>query len=462
MARLSASRWLPAVVLAAILFLHGALGQAVPKRLPVPAADAQAKAEKLIRDLFKDDYGKKKPADQLALTAKLLDQAKETKDDPAARFVLLREVRDLAVQAGDLTQALRIVDDTAREYEVNPAALQATVLETASALPATPTLSKAIAETALDVVEEAVSTDDFEAAARLLKVAEAAAQKAKSIPLVSAAHAKGKQAEAVRKEFEQAKVAAEKLAKDPKDAEASAAYGKYLCLRKGDWDKGLPFLLEGNDAKLKELAVKELRNPSEPADQIDLAEGWMGFAGKQPEPEKTALLMRTYNWFRQARPKVTGLKTKVDKAMASLPRHYLTDLDEFDVKLGPWKFGKGETGCPTPTLITIGGKRSPLSLCLHAPANDYSAVKYRLGKSAKLFKTRVAIDESTPGSLTPLTFVVLGDGKLLWTSQPVKVSGNSQLCNISVTGVDVLELRAQCPGRYEGAYAVWVEPYVLR
>lgn len=60
------------------------------------------------------------------------------------------------------------------------------------------------------------------------------------------------------------------------------------------------------------------------------------------------------------------------------------------------------------------------------------------------------------------TFLVLGDGKTLWTSQPVKTSGSLQSCTVSVDGVEVLELRAHWPGRAEGAYAVWVEPQVAR
>jgi len=96
--------------------------------LPAPDAAAQAAAEKLIRNLFEDDFARKKPAEQLALSTKLLDQAKETKDDPAARFVLLREARDLAVQAGDVVQALRIVDVLAREFDVSAPAFKTAVL----------------------------------------------------------------------------------------------------------------------------------------------------------------------------------------------------------------------------------------------------------------------------------------------------------------------------------------------
>lgn len=446
-----------------LLLLVPVIAEGPAKKLPAPDAAAQAAAEKLIKSLFKDDYLKKRPADQLALSAKLLDQARETKDDPTARFVLLREARDLAVQAGDVAQALRIVDELGREFDVSQSGLKAAVLEAAAALPATPTLSKTIAESALEVIDEAVAADEFEAAGKLLKLADVAAQKAKSVPLVSSVQARAKEVDGVRKEFEKAKAAAETLAKDPKDADANVTYGKFLCLRKADWEKGLPLLLEGSDAKLKELAVKELRNPTEPADQVDLAEAWIDYAAKQVGPDKTALQMRAYHWLRQARPKVTGLtKTKVEKAMTTLPRHYLTDMDEFDVKLGPWKFGKGNIGNPDATPITINGKRSPLSLTMAPPSNDFSNVKYRLGKSAKTFKANVAIDEAVDGAITPITFTVLGDGKALWSSKPIKFSRSPQTCNISVAGVDVLELRVLCPGRYEGAYAVWVEPHVQR
>ena len=37
-----------------------------------------------------------------------------------------------------------------------------------------------------------------------------------------------------------------------------------------------------------------------------------------------------------------------------------------------------------------------------------------------------------------------------------------KLKEVDVTGVDVLELRVECPGDYTNAQAVWVEPRVLQ
>jgi len=75
-------------------------------------------------------------------------------------------------------------------------------------------------------------------------------------------------------EFERAKQANTTLAKKPDDPEANFTAGKYLCLVKGDWDKGLPLLAKGSDAKLKELAQKELAGPKDAAEQAAVGDGW--------------------------------------------------------------------------------------------------------------------------------------------------------------------------------------------
>jgi hypothetical protein len=56
---------------------------------------------------------------------------------------------------------------------------------------------------------------------------------------------------------------------------------------------------------------------------------------------------------------------------------------------------------------------------------------------------------------------VLGDGRLLWKSKSVDAARVVQECEVGVAGVDVLELRVDCPGSYVNAQAVWLEPRVL-
>ena len=144
----------------------------------------------------------------------------------------------------------------------------------------------------------------------------------------------------------------------------------------------------------------------------------------------------------------------------SLPRQYLAEMDEFDVKMGPWALGKGRLNGEKP--ITVKGKSSPMGLSVHPPSDGFSSVKYHLDKTAKIFKTGVAINDESPGAKTPITFAVFGDGKPLWSSRPITKTRDVQFCSTSVVGINVLELRAICPGDHVDAHAVWVEPLVTR
>jgi hypothetical protein len=161
---------------------------------------------------------------------------------------------------------------------------------------------------------------------------------------------------------------------------------------------------------------------------------------------------------------------------------YLSDMQEFDVKVsegppgrprfakkGNLGLGEGDPRYPY-GRIRVNGKESLYSLCMCPNSNTHATVKYRLGNKAHIFVTSLALDDSAgaagrpPGEgkiPTPLTFQVLGDGKLLWNSKPVDVARIVQDCEVDVSGVNILELRVDCPGSHVNAYAVWLEPRVL-
>jgi hypothetical protein len=205
----------------------------------------------------------------------------------------------------------------------------------------TPADAKALVETTLQVVEEAVADDNFEAADKLLKVASTTATKAKSIPLVSTVQARAKEVEALQKEFETVKPAIDRLAKNPKDADASGMVGRYLGLMKGDWEKGLPMLAMGSDAKLKAPAGKDLAEPKDAAAQVEVGDAWWDLAEAEKGRPKYNLQQRALHWYRLALPNLAGLsKTRVEKRIALLP-----GAEPFASFEGAWtvKYGNGST-----------------------------------------------------------------------------------------------------------------------
>jgi hypothetical protein len=299
------------------------------KRLAVPDEQAQAKVLKVIKELYKADYAKRKPQEMLELAAKLTQEAADTKDDPAARFVLLREASELAARAGDATVTLQTVDELAREFDIDVLALKAERL--AAVIPAaTPTANLAAAEACLTLLDEALAADDYEQALRLVSLATDAARKARSTALTSRAEARSKEVQAFQKEFETVKAARAKLREKPDDPDASLAVGKYLCLAKGDWKKGLPLLAQGGDAALRAAAQQELDSPADAEAQAKLGDGWWDAAGKATGRAKTQMQVRAIYWYEQAAPELKGLvKARVDKRLQeatalALPRTVLT------------------------------------------------------------------------------------------------------------------------------------------
>src|SRR5262245_61972892 len=87
----------------------------------LPDAAARSQAEKLVQEVFQEDFTRARgdAAALRKLAATLLEQARETKDDAAARFVLFRDAAELAAQAGDISSAMNWVNEVAREYIVD-------------------------------------------------------------------------------------------------------------------------------------------------------------------------------------------------------------------------------------------------------------------------------------------------------------------------------------------------------
>jgi tetratricopeptide (TPR) repeat protein len=291
---------------------------AADDKKPVPKAEALTAAEKTIKEVFKDEYAKTTTADKLALAQKLLEQAGETKDDVAARYVLYQQAIDLATQAGDLKQAFKTADELAKEFAVSSAALKVAAVDKAAAAVAAGD-AKALVDTLLPIIDEAVAEDEYEAAARIAKAAETAAKKAKTVALISQVQSRAKDIDKLKASFEKVQVALTTLTTNADDAGANLLVGRHYCFVKGDWDKGLTFLVKGSDANLKALAQKDIALPTVAADQLAVADGWYDLAAK--ESPKTQLQLRAHYWYKEAVAGLTGIsKTKAEKRLAELDK----------------------------------------------------------------------------------------------------------------------------------------------
>src|SRR5262249_49638139 len=146
-------------------------------------------------------------------------------------------------------------------FEVDAVEMKVKAL-TAAAKGTPASAAKAVGELALGAADEATRADRFADALALVGVAESAGRRSQTPALISRAQARDKELKALQKEFAAAKEAAETLKTKEDDPAANALTGRYLCLRKGDWDKGLPHLAKSDDPALAALAKKDLEKPT--------------------------------------------------------------------------------------------------------------------------------------------------------------------------------------------------------
>jgi hypothetical protein len=202
----------------------------------------------------------------------------------------------------------------------------------------------------------------------------------------------------------------------------------------------------------------------------------LALSSAEKDVAKKHLEWRARHWFELAAATATGeTRAKLETYLKDLPpregagetKVHLCDLEEFGVIVG---FGgslgkKGKLGYRLEAIadppITVNGKHFENGLSSHPPNFGEAVVKYRLGKTAQEFRTRVALNDSALRVASPLTFTVFGDGKELWSSKPVQRNKEVQDCRVSVAGVDVLELHVRCPGDNTYAHAVWLDPYIV-
>jgi hypothetical protein len=276
----------------------------VKKERQVPDAEAQAEKEKEILDLFKDrDPG------ELART--YYEKGLQTKDDPAGRYVLLRLARDKAAEKGDVHRAYEAVDELAKSFDdVDALEMKKDVLLKAAQVAKTPDHYFDSAEDSLKLIDQCIDADKFEAANALLDLIDKTRPKLKPEdgrelePKINAAKVKIQE---TQREFESAKDARDTLEAKADDKGCNLTWGKYLCLVKNNWEKGLPLLEKSGDEELAPAAKKDLNKPANGEEQVRMGDEWWDLALKEQGMPRAHLKDRAVFWYKKAESSVSGL-----------------------------------------------------------------------------------------------------------------------------------------------------------
>lgn len=442
----------------------------VLKRAPVPDLVRQREAEKQIKELFKEQYVKKTPADREALAIQLLEMASKSMEDHAALWVLCREAQDVASQNGSARVALDAAEIAARVFDVDGLALRNTVLTAVGRSVKTADDFAELTESMVALAEEHVRSDQWDAADRAVTAALVHARKAQDPPMADRVAMRGKEIAEAKSLFAAMKSVLETLARTPEDPAANAEMGKFLCYVKGSWDLGLRFMLKGNDPVLKAMAEKEATLPTASADRIALGDGWFDLADKERSPlRKNQMLAHAQAHYEAGLPGATPLvQARVAKRQESLqnvaraPGQSVrsTAIDITTLAAKKVSVGNGELAVNQKT-ISVFGKDCNRYLYPHAP----STVVYDIPAGTRAF-TAVGTRENKnePKVLGSWRYLVVVDGKTLYQSPPLsEVKGGELLISVTIPlGAKEIQLKVDEMGQNFWDWSAWAWPRFLK
>jgi hypothetical protein len=279
-------------------------------RSEVPPDGQIAKAVKTLHEQFAKDFrlANNIPVERTALAEKLLKMGKEFDGNPVERYVILSEARDLSCAGGNWSGACDALDALAELFTVDvttqrAAALKLLVLKNASS---TQVLEEAV-EASLKNVQELLLGDQFDGASKFASIGQSAASSLKNFPQQAQFRKLAQEIKAFEVEFEKMNKGLASLTAGEDEA-AHLDVGRYLVLRKGEWQAGLTHLAKAGNRPLALVARLDLENPSEAARQQKAGDEWYKLAEREKERPlaRAALLSRAAHWYRQAAPSSTG------------------------------------------------------------------------------------------------------------------------------------------------------------
>ena len=113
--------------------------------------------------------------------------------------------------------------------------------------------------------------------------------------------------------------------------------------------------------------------------------------------------------------------------------------------------------------MSLGGKLAKHYLFTHPRADRRGYATYNLDKQFAEFRASVGLGDAIPQpAASPLAFMVIGDGKVLWQSKPVQVKGKVQECVADIRGVKTLTVQAVSTGPPNWAHALWDQPRIYK
>jgi formylglycine-generating enzyme required for sulfatase activity len=289
-------------------------------RKPVPNDAAVAEAVKIVQEVYRNDYQAKIKTDKFI--KQLIADGTASNDNPAVSYVLLEEAAAFAVEKENIRLALNALSALSRSFALEDyAERKAKILDSFARKAKKGMEAYALASAYLVLAGEALENNLFDLANKAVKNAEKFAKKNKDKEQTQEAKEIKSQIAEQEKAFKQTAKALQSLKDNPDDPAINLTCGRYHCLTRGEWEKGLPLLVKSGDQTLSALAAKELASPQKADELLDIGDAWWNLTKKEKLSDECVDNLRQHacEMYEKALPMAVGFdRAKIEARIKSV------------------------------------------------------------------------------------------------------------------------------------------------
>jgi hypothetical protein len=291
------------------------------RKHPLPPREDCQRSQKALEEIFATELSDPSPTARRSLAERLIAQAAKADAGSADQFVLLFGGLNAAKEAKDLPLSLAAIEPLAANFQLDAQHLRTSAALSAAIKSDTPAHTLANCRAGLDIIDQLIIADDFPDASRLMRMLH-------SLPISAdpalSDRVKRQTTRIDTLASERARLAPqiERLKSSPTDPSANLAVGRFWCYRVGVWERGLPLLALGSDAKLRELAKWDLSVGSDTQRKADIGDAWWEVANGESGLSEQEIRRHAAQWYESGLPGLKGLaKARIEKRLESVASH---------------------------------------------------------------------------------------------------------------------------------------------
>ena len=296
-------------------------------REPVPIAGDVAKAQSKLREIYLAKIAEAKSDDDKAeLADEMIESSKTMSEDAAGAYALQSAAIRLCSNAGELEPIIQTIDLRVERFEVDAYEENVSALlkfaESNTRRDPSELDGDAFLDRAVPVIFAAIADDDYMRASALARHAYRMMDQEPDDEIMKSLNRLRVLLSSAQREYDKAAASLANYRDDPEQVDDAAAFGRFLCFIKGDWDTGLPLMILGGPKSLRDVANRDLVGAKSSTNEVAIGDDWWRLAeGTRNGVYRQALQDRASYWYKSAFPVMPESLDKI---------HVKSRLDELD------------------------------------------------------------------------------------------------------------------------------------